>query len=301
MRIALKSLVVLAALVLAAAAFVLVPAHLQVRNVSPALPDRDELRQLLTRSDGPVALRYVNTSTQRLPKTELGHTVFLLEWANGNLFMIDAGMDEPTAIEFGELLETIAGAEPAAFHGTVAEFLGTDVARVTGVGFTHLHIDHAQGVVPLCAVTGSGARLYRTEWQASLHNFNTEQGAELIADSCLDAVTLKGEGLLEIEGFPGLGIAGLGGHTPGSTMFAAAVNGRLWLFSGDTTNSKADLLSDTGKGFLYSYLMVPEDTARTRELRRWFASLDAEADMQVVVSHDLADIEASDLRRWPTP
>ena len=96
----------------------------------------------------------------------------------------------------------------------------------------------------------------------------------------------------------GLGIAGLGGHTPGSTMFAVAVNGRLWLFSGDTTNSKADLLSDTGKGFLYSYLMVPEDTARTGELRRWFAGLDAEADMQVVVSHDIADIEASDLRRW---
>ena len=301
MRVALKSLAILAVLVLAAAAFVLVPAHVQVRSVSPALPDRDELRQLLTRSDGPVAVRYVNTSTQMLPEAELGHTVFLVEWANGNLFMIDAGMDEPTAVEFGELLETIAGAEPAAFHGSVAEVLGADVTRINGIGFTHLHIDHAQGVVPLCAVIGSGARVYQTRWQASLHNFNTEQGAGLIGDSCLDRVTLEGEGLVEIKGFPGLGITGLGGHTPGSTMFAVAVNGRLWLFSGDTTNTKANLLIDTGKGFLYSYLMVPEDTQRTGELRRWFAGLDAEADMQVVVSHDLADIERSDLRRWPTP
>ena len=116
-----------------------------------------------------------------------------------------------------------------------------------------------------------------------------------------DNLAERGEELVCVSEELGLGIAGLGGHTPGSTMFAVAVNGRLWLFSGDTTNSKADLLSDTGKGFLYSYLMVPEDTARTGELRRWFAGLDAKADMQVVVSHDLADIEASDLRRWAIP
>ncbi len=71
-------------------------------------------------------------------------------------------------------------------------------------------------------------------------------------------------------GFPGLGVAALGGHSPGSTLFAIAVGGHLWILSGDIANSKADLVSDTGKGFLYSYVMVPENTGRTGDVA-WMA------------------------------
>ena len=49
----------------------------------------------------------------------------------------------------------------------------------------------------------------------------------------------------------------IGGHTPGSTLFAVADGGRLLLFTGDITNSKADILENRGKGFVYSYLLVP--------------------------------------------
>ncbi len=100
---------------------------------------------------------------------------------------------------------------------------------------------------------------------------------------------------MEVDGFPGLGVVALGGHTPGSTLFVVAAKDRIWLLSGDIANSKADLLSNTGKGFLYSYLMVPENTARTEELRQWFAGLNSNVDMTVLVSHDLPDIEASGL------
>jgi hypothetical protein len=100
---------------------------------------------------------------------------------------------------------------------------------------------------------------------------------------------------MPVEGFPGLGMVALGGHTPGSTLFAIAVRGRLWLLSGDIANSKADLVSDTGKGFLYSYLMVPENTGRTEMLRGWLTGLDAESDMTVLVSLDLPDVRQSGL------
>ena len=56
------------------------------------------------------------------------------------------------------------------------------------------------------------------------------------------------------------------------------------------TNAKKDLTEDQGKGFLYSYLIVPEDTRRTGELRAWLSALHGEEDMHVYVSHDVADM-----------
>ncbi len=298
MRLFLKIATVLVAIVLLLVAFFLVPPHLQVRDVEPPLPDDTQLRALLSVENGPVSIRYVNTSTQKLPVGKLGHAVFLVEWADGSLFMIDAGMDRDVALDFGKLMETALGAEPAASHGTIAELLGDDTQRVSGVAFTHLHIDHAQGVLAFCEARGPGASLYQTSWQAELHNFNTEEGAAIVAESCLGSGKLGGDEILTSEDFPGLGIVGLGGHTPGSTLFAIATDDKLWLLSGDTTNTKADLLSNTGKGFLYSYLLVPENTDRTEVLRLWLAGLDANDDMSLVVSHDLADIEASGMARY---
>ena len=280
------------------AAIALVPAHLQIRRVEPTLPDVAGLRALLSVENGPVGIRYVNTSSQALGQGELGHTVFLVEWANGNLFMVDAGMDRKTAVEFGRLMESVLGAEEAVSHGTIAELLGEDTMRVMAVGYTHLHIDHAQGTVPFCAARGSGASVFQTSWQADLHNYNTEESAAIVGESCLEAGTLGEDAVMAVDGFPGIGLVALGGHTPGSTLFAVAVGDRLWLISGDISNSKADLLSDTGKGFFYSYLVVPEHTGRNELLRPWLAALDAEADTTVIVSHDLPDIAASGMAEY---
>jgi glyoxylase-like metal-dependent hydrolase (beta-lactamase superfamily II) len=298
MRLFLKIATGLVLLVGLLATFFLIPPHHQVRGVEPMLPGEAQLRAILSVENGPTDVRYVNTSSQKLPGGKLGHAVFLIEWANGNLFMIDAGMDRATATQFGTLMETALGAEEAVPHGTIAELLGDDTQRVVGVAFTHLHIDHTQGVVPFCETRGPGATVYQTSWQLELQNFNTEEGAAILADSCLRSANLGGEGILTIRDFPGLGIVGLGGHTPGSTLFAIAGGDRLWLLSGDTTNTKADLLSNTGKGFLYSYILVPEHTARTEALRLWLARLDANDDMTVVVSHDLADIEAGRMTEY---
>ena len=136
MRLVLKILGAGLVLGLILAAIALVPPHLQVRSVEPALPDVTALRALLSVENGPVRLRYVNTSSQALPQGELGHTVFLVEWANGNLFMIDAGMDREAAIEFGRLMETALGAEEAISHGTIAALLGDLLATPNQIAYS---------------------------------------------------------------------------------------------------------------------------------------------------------------------
>jgi len=267
--------------------------HLQVRGVTPALPSVAALRALENTDGGPVALRYVVTSHQQTSQGVLGHDVFLIEWPDGGLFMIDAGMDRETAAEFGETVQTLFGGEAAVVDGTAAELIGKRIQRVRGVGFTHLHIDHTQGLIGFCAARGAGPSpvLLQTTYQRDLHNFNTTEGAAIVAESCLQREDVPADGLSTFEQFPGLGMVPLGGHTPGSTLFAVGVGGRLLLFSGDITNSLDDLLADRGKGFLYSYVFVPEHTGRTAELRHWLAELDGEPDIDVVVSHDLGNVQ----------
>lgn len=274
-----------------AIAVFLVPPHLQIRGVHPSLPSAADLRGLLNLADGPTAVRYVVTSHQTTEQGVLGHDVFLIEWADGKLFMIDSGMDRETAAAFGNTVQTLYGGEPAVVDGTLVELVGDDLERVEGVGFTHLHIDHTQGLRDFCRARGNGAELLQTTDQRDLHNFNTTEGADIVATSCLARHDVTGDGLTTFDEFPGLGIAPLGGHTPGSTLFVVGLGERLLLFSGDITNSLADLRADRGKGFLYSYLFVPEDTDRNRELRRWLASLDAAPDVDVVVSHDLGNVQ----------
>lgn len=275
----------------------LVPAHWQIRSIDPTLPTGDQLAALLGLENGPNRIRGFKVAEQSFEGGGFSHNVIALEWPDERLFLIDLGMDEQGAAKFAATLERLMGADPGIFHRDVATHLGEDIARVAGVGFTHLHIDHVQGVDAFCARRGVGAVAFSTAHQAEEHNFHTTEGAALRETSCLDVQVLEGEGLIAVPGFPGLAIVPLGGHTPGSTLFAAAVDGHLWLFSGDTTNSKSDLLEDRGKGLLYSGFLVPEHTGRTAELRAWLRDLDLRPEMTVVVSHDL---EAAQREGFPS-
>lgn len=293
MRLFFKITLGLVALGFVALAIFLVPAHLQVRGVEPDLPDEGALRALMAVEDGPISVHYIVNATQNVGDRTLAHLSFVIEWENGNLFMIDAGMDAEAAAAFAELIGTLSGGDEGAFFGTVASQLSNNTLRVKGVGFTHLHIDHTQGIEAFCEVRGNGTSLYQTDWQHDLHNFNTTEGAALVASSCLTRGALEGASIMTSSNFPGLGIVGFGGHTPGSTLFAVGLQDHLWLFSGDTTNSHSDILSNTGKGFVYSGLLVPENTSRTEALRLWLRDLDAKDDINVVVSHDLTALQAT--------
>jgi glyoxylase-like metal-dependent hydrolase (beta-lactamase superfamily II) len=298
MRLTLTLLVGLSVLTIIAGLAFLLPPHLQTQAVEPSLPSEAELLAFGDNNRGPVSIRYINTASQNLPDGILTHSVFVIEWQDGRLFVVDTGMDSATAIEFGKPLESVLGAEPAISHGDVAELLGDGIEKVAAIAFTHLHIDHTQGIVPFCHTRGGGVTAYQTTWQSELHNFNTDEGANLISSSCLAHRILDGEGILTMDDFPGLGIVAIGGHTPGSTLFVVPIDDTLWLLSGDTTNSKELMLSNTGKGFIYSYLLVPENTARMQALRLWLSRLDAKDNIKVIVSHDLGDIRSSDMREY---
>ncbi len=277
---------------------VLLPPHLQIRKIEPTLPDQAELNRLLEQSNGPTKLSYFVSSEQKGQQSSLAHTTFVVEWGDGKLFLVDLGMDEANAIEFGELFEMLRGADPAVVHGTAASILGDDVNRVNGVGFTHLHVDHVQGIETICATQINQVLVLQTPDQRTKQNIHTAEQAELLKNSdCVRQLEVSNAQSVS-DYFPGLGIYPLGGHTPGSTLFAVAIQDKLWLLSGDTTNSKSKLLNNQGKGWVYSYLMVPEHVDRTAELRVWLAELDQQENVTVLVSHDLQSIQDTGLQKW---
>lgn len=266
----------------------LLPAHMQVRDVRPSLPDASALRALTESDNKPVRVSAVLTSSQRSLRGSIGHHAVVVEWADGRLFLIDAGMDAENAAEFGRLMELLWSSDPAEFHTTVFDALGERSSQVAAVGFTHLHIDHVQGIELACASEPPFV-VVQSRHQRELQNMNTEESATIL-ESCPRGEPIDAGNLTEVPGFPGLAIYALGGHTPGSTLFAVAVDDQVLLFPGDITNAKSDLIHDRDKGFVYSFLLVPEDTARTRDLRSWLRDMQDQADIHVYVSHDLADM-----------
>lgn len=298
LRKILKGLGILLALGVLALAFILVPPHLQIRDVSPELPTKTDLANLKGNADGPVKISYISTATQKSNVGVIGHSTFVVEWEDGKILLIDLGMDKKVAVEFGELFETVAGADPAVSHGTIPDFLGDDLKRVKGVAFTHLHLDHVQGIKPICASGVKDITALHTNDQMTKHNFNTDDQIDMLKNSaCIDQKEITDIGDLS-KLFPGIGMYPLGGHTPGSTLFAIPVGSELWLLSGDISNAKNDLTENRGKGVIYSYLFVPEDEARLEEIRLWLSDLDKDADTKVIVSHDANALIESGMDKW---
>ena len=74
--------------------------------------------------------------------------------------------------------------------------------------------------------------------------------------------------LYHSDQFPGIAAFELGGHTPGSTLWAVALDDKVFLFSGDISDDMSSLHHDSYRSLLYSYFLVPENTKRTAKLRK---------------------------------
>lgn len=283
----------------------LAQAHWQINRINPPLPSVSVLDQLSEKDNGPVSVSYINSASQPSPDSDtVGHPSFVLEWSDGRIFLIDAGMDEAAALEFGRMGEALFSASPIQFHGAVSELLGDARERVQAIAFTHLHGDHTQGAISLCAAVQSKLTVYQTSLQALEGNYTTDPGRDdLKAAGCFSEQSLveqseDTQGPLPIPGFPGLMAIAAGGHTPGSTIYLASVGATIWVFAGDISNFKQSIVLNRPKHWLYSTFLTPESSSQLEQLRRWLGEVDARAGYSVVVSHDLTALQNSGIRAW---
>src|SRR4029450_2873905 len=106
----------------------------------------------------------------------MSHPAFVLEWADGRVFEIDAGMDGESAIAFGAPLEAASGAGPSQPLGSAAAKLGDSLGRLAGIAFTHEHTDHTNGVAELCRLHDAPIRLIQGRLQIEESNYTTRPG-----------------------------------------------------------------------------------------------------------------------------
>ncbi|MEX2204627.1 MAG: MBL fold metallo-hydrolase [Myxococcota bacterium] len=287
-----------------------------IRALDPEVPPLDAILSYDPAADLPVRISWLNTASQKMPRSAvldpgedptpdapytMGHTVFALEWSDGRIFLVDAGMDEQAALAFGGPIETFSGGEPIVPHASIAEKLGPSVRRVVGIAFTHEHTDHTNGVAALCRAHDRPIPLFQNRLQVEESNYTTRPGLEQLANAaCLKPELVDGGPLLRVRGFPGLSFFAAAGHTPGSQIFIAHVRGsdgvRTYVLTGDVVNQIDGVRRNIPKPTLYSLVIVPESTARLDKLRRLLAELERDHGVTILVSHDLLSLEASGVR-----
>lgn len=314
----LRGLLLLATAAVLAAAVGLAWAHRSIRAIEPPLPRVQDLYTgAASGAAGPVRLAVLNTASQQMPRGSvldssldpnpsapfvMSFPSFVLEWADGRIFLIDLGMDRAAALEFGAPSERLIGAGAIEAHADVAERLGRARARVAGVAFTHLHTDHTQGALGLCDGTESRIPVFQTSLQASRVNYTTRAGADQLAQAgCLAPRRLEGGPLHAIPGFPGLYVFATGGHTPGSQIFVANVGGanpRTWIFTGDAVNQIDGVRLGLPKPTWYSLFIVPENRSRMKLLRDFLLEASRPDGVGLLVSHDRLQLEAAGLPAW---
>ena len=311
-RRGLLALAALLALGVAGLAVVLALAHLEIRRRDPPLPSDAEVLALAGAADPPSAAAWQLTASQATPRGQvldpaldpepeapyvMSHPSFALAWPDGRLLLVDLGMEREAALAFGRPLEWL-GAAALEFHGGAAAALGPAASRVGAVLFSHLHTDHVEGVLALCAARGGAAlALPQTAAQAELVNHTTRPGHRLLERAgCLAPRRLPAAALAPVEGFGGVGVVDAAGHTPGSQVILAVVRGdgreRRLAFTGDVANHAAGIRLDVGKPPAYRALVVPEWDERLGRVRRWLGHLERELGFELVVAHDRAQLEA---------
>jgi len=277
------------------------------------LPTVEEVLAYDRRADLPVHLAWINTASQKMPRSAvldpsldptpsapyvMSHPSFVLEWADGRMFLIDAGMDHDSAVAFGRPIEWLSGGEPIQPLVSSAERLGAALTRVEGIAFTHEHTDHTSGVAELCRPRTRPIPLFQNPLQVQEANFTTRPGQrQLVEAGCLESKLVESGPLFAVPGFSGLLFFAAAGHTPGSQVFVAHVRGkdsvRTWIFTGDVVNQIDGVRQNIPKPAFYSAFVVPESTARLDTVRRFLAVLERDHGVGLLVSHDQLSIEAS--------
>jgi glyoxylase-like metal-dependent hydrolase (beta-lactamase superfamily II) len=315
----LKGLVVLVLLAVALAAGGLAWLHVAIQREHAPLPVLSDVLALGTTGELPVKVSVIETARQPVPRAAvldpdadptpaapyvMTHPAFVLEWADGRLLLVDTGMTHAGALKFGEPIERFFHGGPVEIRTSTADALGAAASHVQGMVFTHLHIDHVDGLRELCPRIGHPVKVFMTGPQLESWTPFTAEGKDLVEHAgCTERVHVAGAPLMPLEGFPGVGVIAVGGHTPGSQAILAAVRGpdgtvRRYLFSGDITNTIDGVRGDISKPLFYRLVIVPEDDDRLGELRRYLRALEKDHGVVVVPSHDQKHLECVGIPTW---
>ena len=335
MRFLLKTTFFLLTVALVLGGVVLAWGHVHIRRIAPPLPDPELVLTPDPSLDLPVRLTWLNTASQRMPRAAvldpsrdpdpegdfvMSHPAFAIEWQDGRIFLVDAGLDKEGAIDFGLPMELAAGADPIEPHRSASAQLGEHRERVAGIGFTHLHVDHTTGLDTLCADRrpahpDEGPKrigLFQHANQIVPVNHTTHgPKAQVQAASCIESRALGSDsGLLAVPGFDGLYAIPVGGHTPGSTMWVVQLRvhpgasaGRsndvqTWVITGDVVNHSDAVRLGIAKPPLYSLLVVPENEERLAAARGFLKTLFEKPGVKLLVNHDKTHIEQTGLRSF---
>lgn len=223
----------------------------------------------------------------------LTHPIFRFRWRDGRTLLVDAGLSPKEARSFGRTAGWI-GADPIVCGARA--FGEIDAKRVGATVFTHLHVDHVDGLRMLC---GDGAVIpfrLSPEQRASgalLERSGRKRLEELAERGCVrdDGWAVTSDEVLApgLVGFPGLHRVAVPGHTPGSQLlvgFVAVGEGppRGVVVVGDVVNHRAAIRHDRPKPWWYRKLLVREDDALQARNRALLARL-AEEGFELLVNH----------------
>jgi glyoxylase-like metal-dependent hydrolase (beta-lactamase superfamily II) len=315
----LRGLLVLVLMVLAVLGLGTVWMHTVVEREHAPLPLIGDVLAVEQSSELPVKVSVVETAQQTMPRSSvidprldakanatflMTHPAFVFEWADGRLLVLDVGMSHEGAVRFGWPIEQFFGGGPIQPLKSTAETLGEAATRVQGIVFTHLHIDHVDGIGELCGRIGHPVKVFMTAPQLDTWTLMTAEGKSAVANAgCADRTRIGAAALIPLEGFPGVGVIAGGGHTPGSQILVAVVRDAAgtvhrYLFSGDVTNTIDGVHGDVPKPFIYRLVIVPEDDDRLGELRRYLRVLERDHGFAVVVSHDQEHLKSLGIPAW---
>ncbi len=278
-------------------------AHRQIDSINPRLPTLAQIRNSARLDILPASIEVLNTASQMMPVStvlsdteagvlfEMSFPIFVVTWANGHKFVIDAGLSAETADAFGQPSELL-GAEPMQFQAGLGDLL--DAKFLKGIGFTHLHSDHVDGVRDLCSSTTETATdllIVQSIEQYTTTNYTTAGGnVQLDELTCGQRFLVKDNLLLKsISGFPGLYMVHTGGHTPGSQVFVVHVRDmrgtHTYVIAGDLVNHSQAIEKNISKPGWYSRFVVPENLRQLETARIWLEELAGQYKVKILVSH----------------
>jgi glyoxylase-like metal-dependent hydrolase (beta-lactamase superfamily II) len=226
----------------------------------------------------------------------LTHPIFRFVWADGGVLVVDAGLSPREAAGFGRTTRFL-GADPIVCGRDA--FAGVAPARVRGALFTHLHVDHWDGLRALCRDGAVIPVRVSPEQRASDERFERlgREGLDALArDGCVREekwrVSDGTPAAPGIAGFRGIHRVAVPGHTPGSQIlvgYLASPAGpvRGVVVAGDVVNHRAGLRHDRPKPWWYRRLLVREDDGLQAASRALLARLERDG-FEVWVNHHVA-------------